>query len=239
MRFDTVEFLAAPWAAEPPELTWLDEALAGCRRAVLWHSAPGLVAPLSYRRYARWELARAEFAGRGWPVRLRRSGGGVVPQGPGILNLTLAYPAAGPAQGGAEDAYRHLCRTLSRALAALGIATRAAAVEGSFCDGRFNLAVDGPVGPRKLAGTAQYWRHRNGGGAVLAHALLLVRTDTEALTSLACEFEAALESGRSYRSAAATDVASEWARIHGSQAPADLGPRLAELLLEALNDPAT
>lgn len=162
-----------------------------------------------------------------------------MPQGTGILNLTLTYPAAGPAQGGAEEAYRHLCGTIARALAALGIATRTSAVEGSFCDGRFNLAVDGPTGSRKLAGTAQYWRQRNGCSAVLAHALVLIRTDTLAITEQASEFEAALNSGRSFRPETVTDVASEWRRIHAVEAPADLYPRVATSLRDVLYNAPT
>jgi lipoate-protein ligase A len=240
MRFDRVDVVASPFAAEPPELEWLDEALAGTPRAVVWHATAGLVAPHSYRRYACLEGVRADFAARGWPVRLRRSGGGVVPQGPGILNVTLAYPAAsGPADGGTDDVYRHLCATLTRALAALGIATRTAAVAGSFCDGRWNLAVDGPAGPRKVAGTAQYWRRRDGRQAVLAHALLLVQTDAEAVTARANEFEAALASGRSYRADAVTDVASEWRRVRGTAPPADLVATVVAALRAALADPAT
>ena len=46
-------------------------------------------------------------------------------------------------------------------------------INQSFCDGRFNVAVEG----RKLAGTAQRWRacsSRDGDWAILAHAIVLV-----------------------------------------------------------------
>ncbi|STV42435.1 lipoate-protein ligase A [Klebsiella pneumoniae subsp. ozaenae] len=47
----------------------------------------GLVVPGSYRQFTDLPAVSAHFAARGWPVWLRRSGGGLVPQGPGIINL--------------------------------------------------------------------------------------------------------------------------------------------------------
>jgi lipoate-protein ligase A len=202
-----VEVIDASLDEPQAELAWLDLALADGRpRAVLWHGAGGLVAPMSYQRHAALEAVRAAFGADGWPVRLRRSGGGVVPQGPGILNLSLAYPIDGPPGTLAEAVYMRLCDVLALALARLGIEAKPRAVEGSFCDGRFNLAV----GVRKIAGTAQYWRRGGGRQAVLAHALLLVDADVAELTARANDFEAALGSGRRYRAEVLTTVANEY-----------------------------
>jgi lipoate-protein ligase A len=173
---------------------------------VLWQAPQGLVAPLSYRRHAQLAAVCAAFAARGWPVRLRRSGGGIVPQAPGILNLSLTWPVAGPPGTHADLVYACICDVLARALAALHIDAQPRTIKGAFCDGRFNLAV----GARKIAGTAQYWRRAGDRHAVLAHALLLVDADTTALTALANDFEAALQSDRRYDANAITTVAREW-----------------------------
>jgi lipoate-protein ligase A len=90
-------------------------------------------------------------------VQVRASGGGLVPQGAGRVE-----PEPGLARGigraggpsGTDAIYRALCDALAAALARLGVAASPQPVEGSFCDGRFNLAVGG----RKLVGTAQAWR---------------------------------------------------------------------------------
>lgn len=58
--------------------------------AQLWQAPQGFVVPGSYRQFADLPAVSAHFAARGWPVWLRRSGGGLVPQGPGIINLSLA-----------------------------------------------------------------------------------------------------------------------------------------------------
>lgn len=205
------------------ELQWLEAALAGQATAALWIGQTGLVAPLAYRRHAQLDEACGQSSAQGWPVRLRRSGGGVVPQGPGILNITLAYPCAGTAGDMAEPVYAHLCQLLTNALTRLGIAAFPGSVQGSFCDGRFNLAVNHQGGTRKIAGTAQYWRRASGRQAVLAHALLVVDADPAQLSAQANRFEDALGSGRQYDANALTSVAECWRLAHpGSGSPVDL-----------------
>jgi len=199
-----VEILCAP-LEEEREVDWLQSALDGEARAVLWHGVQGLVVPASYRRFPNLDAVRERFVRDGWPVRVRRSGGRPVPQGPGILNLSLTRPLGGSAGVAFGAVYDDLCVTLAAALARLGVATRQAEVPGSFCDGRHNLAV----GARKIAGTAQYWIRRGGRQAVLAHALLLVDVDTEVITARLNELETTLGSGRRYLAGAVTTLARE------------------------------
>ncbi|OLL31095.1 hypothetical protein BTH42_12825 [Burkholderia sp. SRS-W-2-2016] len=211
MPFEIVDIevgRADPLAAE---MELLSLAAAGRCVAHLWEAPLSLVVPRSYRRFAEFERARAEFAARGCPVYLRMSGGGLVPQGPGILNLSLAYPLRGTVGDRSETVYRHLCAILADALGTLGLQTHWQTVEGSFCDGRFNLAWGPPDDARKIAGTAQYWRRVEAASAVmsaagavaplhvvLAHAVLLVSADPQEINRRANEFEDAIGSGRRY-----------------------------------------
>ncbi len=73
----------------------------GSRRPAL-AGTQGFVVPGSYRQFADLPAVSAHFAARGWPVWLRRSGGGLVPQGPGIINLSLAWPVQQPLGEAAE-----------------------------------------------------------------------------------------------------------------------------------------
>ncbi|HEU0229178.1 MAG TPA: lipoate--protein ligase family protein [Burkholderiaceae bacterium] len=176
--------------------------------ACIWRTGQGLVVPRTYHRLPRFAEACRRFARLGWPVTVRQSGGGLVPQGPGILNISLAYMAAGQPLSQSDAAYQSLCALISGALNDLGIATRPQAVTGSFCDGRYNLAwLDDSGTARKIAGTAQLWRRvapegdtptiRDAPGrtdavqVVLAHALLLAAVDTDAVTRIANGFERA------------------------------------------------
>ncbi|MER1966496.1 lipoate--protein ligase family protein [Castellaniella sp. GW247-6E4] len=168
--------------------------------ARIWEAPRGLVVPRTYASLPGFDHVREAFAREGWPIAVRQSGGGVVPQGPGILNLSLALPLRGRPLDHSEALYRLICAIIQAALTPLGIDARAQAVEGSFCDGRFNLAVGEPA--RKIAGTAQVWRRIPDGPrdlhAGLVHGLILARIDPTALTGQANRLESALGSSRRY-----------------------------------------
>ncbi len=82
-----------PTLAEQP---LFERARRGEAVAQLWQAPQGFVVPGSYRKFANLATVSESFAARGWPVWMRRSGGGLVPQGPGILNLSLARPVIQP-----------------------------------------------------------------------------------------------------------------------------------------------
>lgn len=183
--------------------TLLDLASTQGPAACLWEAQRGLVVPRTYRRFEAFESVCRRFAETGWPVSVRRTGGGIVPQGPGIVNLSLAYTVTGAPMSHSEPGYRLICRILADALADLGVDAFPAPVEGSFCDGRYNLAVLRHGAAVKIAGTAQLWRRLPGkenAHVGLVHALVLVDTETGPLTATANAFEAALGSERRYRS---------------------------------------
>ena len=170
--------------------------------ATLWQTQRSLVVPRSYRRYDNFEAACRQFEQQGWPVTVRQTGGGIVPQGPGILNLSLAYAVIGPPMQHSESGYRLICSLLAEAFTRLGIAAFPAAVDGSFCDGRYNLAVRHAGEVVKIAGTAQSWRRWPGNKEThlgLVHALVLLDVDTAAVTEVANAFEVAIGSDQRYQ----------------------------------------
>lgn len=206
------------------EAEWMALAAAtGRAGAHLWRGESALVVPRSYTALPGWAAAARSHA-----VQVRASGGGVVPQGPGVLNLSLVWRTERATPCGTEEIYRALCSELTHALARLGIEVAPQAVPGSFCDGRFNLAAGG----RKLAGTAQSWRRIAGQPVVLAHAVIVVDADPLALTEIANAFERDLGSRRHYRAEALTSVAQAWQQSHGRVAPADLQAQVTNVLAE-------
>ncbi|WP_067707194.1 lipoate-protein ligase A [Erwinia sp. ErVv1] len=211
LRPPQLGFYADPTLAEAG---LFQPAAAGQPVAQVWQGPQSLVVPASYKRYASLAPVREQFAAAGCPVFMRKSGGGLVPQGPGILNLSLAWSTDRTLGEAAEGVYHQLCGVLSGALADSGVATHFQAVEGSFCDGRFNLACGEGEQARKIAGTAQYWQAIPGQPVgeprrhvVLAHAVLLVDCDLDAVHRLANQFEAAIGSGRLYQAAKTVSVA--------------------------------
>ena len=174
--------------------------------ACVWESSQGLVVPRTYQRHANFLASCALFAARGWPVTVRQSGGGIVPQGAGIINLSMAYAVQGKPLDHSDDAYLLICHVMTEALREFGVAGHPQAVEGSFCDGRYNLAVGHGSDAKKIAGTAQLWRRHAGATAtdarqiVLVHGLILARIDCEELTELANYFEQSLGTDKRYSS---------------------------------------
>lgn len=119
-----------------------------CARLWLWRPCSAIVLTSRERALAETGLARS-FAEQGWPVVVRDCGGGPVALGPACLNVSWMTPVVGAMS--IEAGYIAFCDRLSSALASLGIQAYCNDLPGSYCDGRFNLLVDG----RKLAGTAQ------------------------------------------------------------------------------------
>jgi len=182
----------------------LQQALHDQAIAAVWQAYQSLVVPRTYRRHAAFDAACQVSAARGWPVVVRESGGGIVPQGEGIVNFSLALVLPEHSAQSIDSIYRLLCDLVAGALRSLGISSAPAAVSGSFCDGRYNLAVTTPQGVRKIAGTAQLWRRiQRADGVppvqgVLAHAVILAQVDVAELTAQLNTFEAALGSNRRY-----------------------------------------
>jgi lipoate-protein ligase A len=230
--FDSVGVHAAPLAdGTAVEDEWMARVAAtGSAEAHIWRAGAGLIVPRSYTAAPAWSAAVAASGARGWQVHVRRSGGALVPQGPGLCNLSLIWPSSATPRN-TDRVYEDLCGLIARALAQFEIVAVPRAVEGSFCDGRFNLAVQG----RKIVGTAQAWRRIEGQPLTLAHAIVLCDADVDALTVVANIFEAALGSQRRYRAETMTTAARAWSHAHdGAAAPTNLESLLIAALTEEI-----
>jgi len=182
--------------------------------AFLWRAAaPALVLPERFARGPGFADVAAARAAEGWPVTTRKTGGGITPQGPGVVNLALAFRVPPPRSRDIRGSYDAICSPLIAALAALGLRATAAPITGSFCDGDHNLAVAG----RKIAGTAQRWR----GNACLAHALILTDLDLAPAVAAVARLSAGLGHDTEFR----PDRHSRLADLLAS--PANLPDRLA------------
>lgn len=137
---------------------------------LLWSAQKqSLVCPSSFTNRSGFKNAAANSAERGWPVILRQTGGGTVPQDSGILNLAMAMTVD---KGFTiEEGYQVITRVFQSCLAPLGIQSSPGATPGSFCDGDWNLSVSN----RKIVGTAQRWRPVGKGKTrIIMHGLILM-----------------------------------------------------------------
>lgn len=157
---------------------------------MVWSMPKGLVVPKSFAIYDKFESAAAQMGEAGWPLHLRQTGGDLTPQGPGVINLSYVFSHPADAGLSISAAYHRLCDPIIGFLKdAYGLESYCSEVSGAFCDGKFNVVIDGI----KIAGTAQKWRpYRAADGSkhigVLAHAALIADADVSALIEASNRF---------------------------------------------------
>lgn len=150
-----------------------------------------LVMPRRLNRLPGFDQACEVSAAAGWPVLLRETGGEPVPQSAATINIALVY--APPRSEGdlnrIETGYRRLCDPICQMLDELGGTSSLGEIEGAFCDGRFNVNLDG----RKMVGTAQRWRQSQGGQRPvgLVHGALLMDDERESMVAAVNRFNEA------------------------------------------------
>jgi lipoate-protein ligase A len=150
-----------------------------------------LVMPRRLNRLPGFEHACEVSAAAGWPVLLRETGGEPVPQSASTINIALVY--APPRSEGdlnrIESGYRRLCDPICQLVDELGGTSSLGEIEGAFCDGRFNVNLDG----RKMVGTAQRWRQSQGGQRPvgLVHGAMLLDDERESMVAAVNRFNAA------------------------------------------------
>lgn len=164
-----------------------------------------LVMPRRLNRLPGFDHACEVSAAAGWPVLLRETGGEPVPQSASTINIALVY--APPRSEGdlnrIETGYRRLCDPICELLDELGGASSLGEIDGAFCDGRFNVNLDG----RKMVGTAQRWRQSQGGQRPvgLVHGAMLVDDERESMVAAVNRFNEAC--GLEQRVRAASHIA--------------------------------
>lgn len=140
------------------------------RHVWLWESPQCLVSPKSLSTKASFAASAETMKSDGWPINLRSTGGDVTPQGTGILNVTHVY-ATKPGQAvDLKQEYDKLCTSIEQAL---GAGASRGWQPGAFCDGEYNVQLNG----LKFAGTAMRIRRGKADrtqSAVLAHAIMLI-----------------------------------------------------------------
>jgi lipoate-protein ligase A len=156
------------------EMALLDDVLTHPERGVLrlWRTSPCLVVTPLLAHRPEFAAAAESSAQRGWPVVVRRTGGGPVPQTAGTLNVSLAYASPRDEATGIDAAFRQFADVLLEALRTCGVTGAVGEIEGSCCPGRYDIAIGG----RKIIGIAQRRRQgaKNGQllAAVLVHAMV-------------------------------------------------------------------
>ena len=132
----------------------------------IWRPQEGLALGRFDSRLPRFQEAVRALDAQGVELDRRSSGGQAVWQSPEFVNVSVFAPVQRGPRPGVPEAYRRYTQGLVAALARLSLKAEFQHVEGAFCDGPYDLAVDG----KKLVGTAQVQRK----GLVLVHGTMPV-----------------------------------------------------------------
>lgn len=138
---------------------------------LLWRTTENtLVLPASNKWQNSDELEQ-QLRQLDWQILSRKTGGAPVPQTSGVINLSHIYLWQEQESYSILKAYNKLCDTLALFFASFGVKTEVHATEYSYCDGDYNLNING----KKVVGTAQRVLLKNGGGSiVLVQACILI-----------------------------------------------------------------
>jgi len=159
-----------------------------------WQSTQGLCLTRKEHRLPHFAQAKAALAAQGHELATRRSGGTVVAQGAGILNITQLSLDYGPRNIGRS--YMEFCKSMQTRFAALGFEVEIGPVSGSYCDGDYNLILDG----KKLAGTSQRWvKGPDKAFITLNHAVILITANGSEATQRVNMFHAIADGAKSTR----------------------------------------
>lgn len=140
------------------------------RHLWFWESPRSLVSPKSLSTKPRFGEASHRLAAEGWTVNLRSTGGDVTPQDAGILNVTHVYATEPGKPVDLKEEYNRLCTPIEQAL---GPGASRGWKPGAFCDGEYNVQLNG----LKFAGTAMRIRRGKADrtrSAIMAHAIILI-----------------------------------------------------------------
>jgi len=188
-----------------------------------------LVMPRRLNRLPGFDAACDALAASGWPVLLRETGGEPVPQSGATVNIALVYapPRHEGDQNRIETGYRRLCQPICDALDELGGVSSLGEIDGAFCDGRFNVNLNG----RKMVGTAQRWRQSQGGTRPvgLVHGAMLIDNERDSMVEAVNRFNQACQLDARVR--AQSHVA-----LHEVYAAPLFLERLSELYQQMLQD---
>lgn len=179
--------------------------------AGVWRMERCLVMPMKFGGIMNFNALSVESRSRGWPIYLRRTGGDLTPQHPGFFNFSYAFRANAMSKRTVAGAYQFLCDPLLNWIATLvRKEPQLGATSDSFCDGDFNINLDG----RKVAGTAQRWRSAREYGAgeefiVLGHAVVLASGPIDPCVEIVNWFRARTATGMAVKTESHTTLLQE------------------------------
>lgn len=150
---------------------------------MVWRCQPAFLVTRTETRLPHFDGAAAEIQAAGWPVFLRKSGGGACPVGSGTVQVSMIEAAFAAATMNAK--YAALTKLIQSTLSFFQIVCRTGSVAGAYCPGSYDLAVQG----KKIAGMSQHWfRNRCGIHCVVTAASINIEEPPDVLAGVVNQF---------------------------------------------------
>jgi lipoate-protein ligase A len=195
---------------------------------LVWRSEPALLVSRTETRLPHFEDAVADMRAAGWPVVLRKSGGGACPVGPGTLQVSMIDPVLPLTT--INGRYTVLAELLQATLRRYRVLADTGLVAGAYCPGADDLAV----ADRKIAGMSQHWfRNRCGVRCVVTAASINVEAAADEVACVVNRFYRSAGSTRHCDADALTNV-----QLCGGTPPV-CGPDFAAAVIDQLASSVT
>lgn len=138
---------------------------------ILWQANESTLVLPSSNKWPQSDYLKEGLKSSGWQLLARQTGGAPVPQCKGVINLSHLYLWSDTQPYSIKQAYENLCSVLSTFFAQYSLTTEAHATPFSYCDGDYNLNING----KKIMGTAlRVINKKTGGKIILAQAFILI-----------------------------------------------------------------
>jgi lipoate-protein ligase A len=157
---------------------------------LIWRSQRALLVTWQDTHLPRFHESLDQMTVFGWPVVLRRSGGGACPVDLGTVQVATVEPAL---RGTTMDTkYDALTSIVQSSLHSIGIVARTGPVADAYCPGAYDLAVEG----KKIAGVSQHWfRNQRGIRCIVTAASINVEEAPDACADAVNRFYSNAGSG--------------------------------------------
>jgi hypothetical protein len=116
---------------------------------LVWRSEPALLVSRTETRLPHFEDALTDMRAAGWPVVLRKSGGGACPVGRGTVQVSMIDPILPLTT--INGRYAVLAELLQATLRRYSVLADPGLVAAAYCPGTYDFAVAGPENRRHVA----------------------------------------------------------------------------------------
>lgn len=167
----------------------------------VWRCQRALLVTRSETRLPHFDGAAAKMESVGWPVLLRKSGGGACPVASGTVQVSTIEAVSSGIRMNAK--YAVLTELIQSTLGFFQIVAQTGSVTGAYCPGSYDLAVQG----KKIAGMSQHWfRNRCGIRCVVTAASINIEEPPDVLASMVNQFYESAGSPLRCQAAALTNM---------------------------------